>query len=501
MTVLDVTYFKGGTPAKELSKADNARIIELGGDRRTAQIMIKDHKDRGILPKKDSVKNISKEDMNKIFGDSKSKEANVDSLTQTPYIRKMIASTNRIASELLKVKTASEYHIHDSMEGYWIKAKGMDVFVGRDMSIQKAIDAQCGCAMEGARKPAKRWITIDGDHIPILTDETMSQAKERIKKEKEDSGKGTEKPKETPKEKTKKEPRETMIDGKKVKSWIESDSIDSTSEEEEGLYPIPVFENETPGDAMMRFMKEKKEKDKKDKEEKQKPTDMDIVDWAMKHTNGKELPNGQGGGVPASKEQLAMVKEAFLALPQEYKDLIPAINVNKIRATRQTVAGQFDPDTKEININMYDGLDQNTLNATMFHEAAHVKWNKTDQKIKDEWKKFVDDNPNLHDVTGYTRSFFDGLSKKLFEAKRNVMVMTAKLKRYEEAGAGKQAIEDIKRIKESWEDGIPSIKEEPYDEMHSEVFSQFQYPSTNPYERIKFDKLKIAYPKLKEIFG
>ena len=106
--------------------------------------------------------------VDKIYKDMpKQKDANVEALTQTPYIRKMIAATNRIASELLKVKTASEYHIHDSMEGSWIKAKGMDVFVGRDMSIQKAIDAQCGCSLTAAKNEKGRWITSNGQHIFI----------------------------------------------------------------------------------------------------------------------------------------------------------------------------------------------------------------------------------------------------------------------------------------------------------------------------------------------
>ena len=86
MTVLDVTYFKGRNPVKELSKADNARIIELGGDRRTGQIMIKDHSDRGILPEKDNVKNISEEEMDKLFGVEKSKPLTANQKTRVKGI-------------------------------------------------------------------------------------------------------------------------------------------------------------------------------------------------------------------------------------------------------------------------------------------------------------------------------------------------------------------------------------------------------------------------------
>ena len=56
---------------------------------------------------------------------------------------KTMAATNRAASNILKLKTASKYHIHNGLEGYWFKARGMDMFVGRNCSIQDAIEEQC----------------------------------------------------------------------------------------------------------------------------------------------------------------------------------------------------------------------------------------------------------------------------------------------------------------------------------------------------------------------
>ena len=96
-------------------------------------------------------------------------EDSVKSITKTPFLRKMIAATNRAASDLLKIKTASKYHIHDSMEGYWFKARNMDVFVGRNNSIQKAINEQCGCELTAAKKKDTKgsWITINGAKVFI----------------------------------------------------------------------------------------------------------------------------------------------------------------------------------------------------------------------------------------------------------------------------------------------------------------------------------------------
>ncbi len=69
----------------------------------------------------------------------------VDSLTQVPLIKKMLGTTARIASTLLKIKTGSKYHSHNGKEGYWITAQNMDVFIARNQSIKEAMLEQCGC--------------------------------------------------------------------------------------------------------------------------------------------------------------------------------------------------------------------------------------------------------------------------------------------------------------------------------------------------------------------
>ncbi len=70
----------------------------------------------------------------------------VGPLTQIPFIKKLAASASRLNSVFNKMKTGSLYHMHEGSEGYWIKAKGMDVFVARNQSIKAALLDQCGCA-------------------------------------------------------------------------------------------------------------------------------------------------------------------------------------------------------------------------------------------------------------------------------------------------------------------------------------------------------------------
>ena len=84
-------------------------------------------------------------------------EANVvDPLTQTPLIKKILGTTARIASNLLKIKTGSAYHTHNGKEGYWINVQSMDVFVARNQSIKEAMLEQCGCASLAATKHSKQ---------------------------------------------------------------------------------------------------------------------------------------------------------------------------------------------------------------------------------------------------------------------------------------------------------------------------------------------------------
>lgn len=69
----------------------------------------------------------------------------IESLTQIPLIKKMLAKSARIASTLEKINTLGKYYVHNGVEGHWINAKGMDVFVARNQPISEALLAQCGC--------------------------------------------------------------------------------------------------------------------------------------------------------------------------------------------------------------------------------------------------------------------------------------------------------------------------------------------------------------------
>lgn len=69
----------------------------------------------------------------------------VGPLTQIPLIRKFMAKTDKLSSTLDQVQYGMKFPIHNGVEGQWIKAREMDVFVARNQSIQAAINQQCGC--------------------------------------------------------------------------------------------------------------------------------------------------------------------------------------------------------------------------------------------------------------------------------------------------------------------------------------------------------------------
>ncbi len=79
----------------------------------------------------------------------------ITELEQIPLIKKMIAATARIASNLEKIKTGATYHKHEGEEGRWINVQDIDVFVGRHTSISSAMVKQCGCTRLGATKSTK----------------------------------------------------------------------------------------------------------------------------------------------------------------------------------------------------------------------------------------------------------------------------------------------------------------------------------------------------------
>ena len=69
----------------------------------------------------------------------------IPALEQIPLIRKFIAKTNKMSSQLDQVIFGMAYPIHNGIEGQWIKARETDVFVARNQSIEAAINSQCGC--------------------------------------------------------------------------------------------------------------------------------------------------------------------------------------------------------------------------------------------------------------------------------------------------------------------------------------------------------------------
>ena len=77
-------------------------------------------------------------------------DSGIPALEQIPFIKKMVAKLSRTASILEQTRFGMKYPIYNGREGYWIAAKGMDVFVARNQSIQEALMNQCGCAKLGA---------------------------------------------------------------------------------------------------------------------------------------------------------------------------------------------------------------------------------------------------------------------------------------------------------------------------------------------------------------
>ena len=105
----------------------------------------------------------------------------IDALTQTPLIKKNLASLSRIGSIFEKIKIGSKFHMHNGKEGYWINAKNINVFIARNQPIQEAVDSQCGCPL--ALKTATTnddgekgtWITSNGQHIFIKDGEDKGE--------------------------------------------------------------------------------------------------------------------------------------------------------------------------------------------------------------------------------------------------------------------------------------------------------------------------------------
>lgn len=72
-------------------------------------------------------------------------ESDVDPLTQTPLIRKLIASLARTASTIEKANQHSRLYPHDGKFGRWVNFQNLDVFVAENQSLLDAVKEQCGC--------------------------------------------------------------------------------------------------------------------------------------------------------------------------------------------------------------------------------------------------------------------------------------------------------------------------------------------------------------------
>lgn len=69
----------------------------------------------------------------------------VDSLTQTPLLRKLVASINCLESEFNMLTRQASRPEFGNKWGYWMRARDIDVFVADGVTVDEAISFQCGC--------------------------------------------------------------------------------------------------------------------------------------------------------------------------------------------------------------------------------------------------------------------------------------------------------------------------------------------------------------------
>jgi hypothetical protein len=118
---------------------------EKAAGKDTEKVIKREHDllDKGI-PEKDVHKMLVDE-----FGAENvpgSDSQNMDSLTQTPLLkRKLLASVNRLNSEVKMLQHNASKPEFEGHFGYWINAKDVDVFVADGVSVDAAMLSQCGC--------------------------------------------------------------------------------------------------------------------------------------------------------------------------------------------------------------------------------------------------------------------------------------------------------------------------------------------------------------------
>ena len=80
----------------------------------------------------------------------KSATDGIDSLTQTPLLRKLQASINRVTSEFNQLQRQASMPEFGNKWGYWINARDTDVFVATNQTVDEAISQQCPCNLKRA---------------------------------------------------------------------------------------------------------------------------------------------------------------------------------------------------------------------------------------------------------------------------------------------------------------------------------------------------------------
>ena len=82
--------------------------------------------------------------------------SNIDPLTQTPLLRKLLASVNRLDSEFnMLVRMAAQPEFGGKV-GYWMNVQDLDIFVANGQMVDEAIRAQCGCQLNAAERKASK---------------------------------------------------------------------------------------------------------------------------------------------------------------------------------------------------------------------------------------------------------------------------------------------------------------------------------------------------------
>ena len=518
MRLLSVYYFKDGEGVDTFNEADEAHIYESGGDGRSGNMVILGHKDRGILPKNDGeTVETTEEEMDKLFGDDD------DELT---------AASNE--------------------KGDWITVNGTHIFIPDGKSTGDVLKEHFDNLDKKKREDSKDTSEKKLDELrdrrhslknkPELSPdekkelETIQTEMDKIREEKHGPV-----PKETPKIQKEKTEYDhlTYKEVSKMENDIESEIRGLNSD-------IYDYKNNQSGPhketALKGFREELKELNRQLKEIKKStnyygddyyegaveekgewitsngqhifiPEGKDIGDTVREHFDklDKEKPKKEKltdaesswkskhkvVGRKIDEEDVKIVENIWNSIPQPYREGVNDVIINEV-GFFETTAGMYNVKTKDLTVNIDPNFKNEFIKTVMFHEAAHAKYNITDQKKKDEWKKWVDENPDLHDVTKYSKRFFDNVAEKVAEVEKHITKSKESIKWYADLEIPTQ-VEYFTEVLKSWEESLKHTKEVPYNELQAEIFSNHHHPRDKPSYELKSDKLEIAYKKYKEI--